>query len=52
MNRNVLSVVIGALAAIVRAVSYRLSQERQKGNGIEINVGKGGISIEKKQMSV
>ena len=52
MNRNGLSVVIGALAAIVRAVSYRLSQERQKGNGIEINVGKGGISIEKKQMSV
>jgi len=29
-------------------VSYRLYHERQKGNGIEINVGKGGISIEKK----
>jgi hypothetical protein len=29
-------------------VSYWLSQERQKANGIEINVGKGGISIEKK----
>jgi len=52
VNRNGLSVVIGALASIARAVSYRLSQEGQKGNAIEINVGKGGISIEKKQMSV
>lgn len=48
MNRNGLYGVIGALAAIARAVSYRLSQERQKANGVEINVGKGRISIEKK----
>ena len=48
MNRNGLYVVIGALAAIARAVSYQRHQERQKANGIEINVGKGGISIEKK----
>ena len=52
MNRNGLYGVIGALAAIARAVSYRLSQARQKANGIEINVGKGGVSAEKKQMSV
>ena len=27
---------------------YQLYQERQKSSGVEINIGKGGISIEKK----
>ena len=48
INRNVLYIVIGALAVVVGVVSYQLYQERQKSSGIEINVGKGGISIEKK----
>ena len=48
MNRNVLYIVIGALAVVVGVVGYQLYQERQKPNGIEINIGKGGISIEKK----
>jgi predicted negative regulator of RcsB-dependent stress response len=48
MNRNVLYIVIGALAVVVGVVGYQLYQERQKSNGIEINSGKGGISIEKK----
>jgi hypothetical protein len=48
MNRNVLYIVIGALAVIAGVVSYQLDRERQKSSGIEINVGKGGISIEKK----
>jgi predicted negative regulator of RcsB-dependent stress response len=48
MNRNVLYIVIGALAVVAGVVGYQLYQERQKSSGIEINVGKGGISIEKK----
>ena len=48
MNRNVLYLVIGALAVVTAVVGYQLYQERQKTTGIEINVGKGGISIEKK----
>ena len=48
MNRNVLYIVIGALAVVVGVVGYQLYQERQKSNGVEINIGKGGISIEKK----
>ncbi len=48
MNRNVLYIVIGALAVVIGVVGYQLYQERQKSGGIEINVGKGGISIEKK----
>ena len=44
MNRNVLYIVIGAMAVVVAVVGYQLYQERQKSSGIEVNVGKGGIS--------
>ncbi len=48
MNRNVLYLVIGVLAIITAVIGYQLYQERQKTTGIEISVGKAGISIEKK----
>ena len=48
MNRNVLYLVIGVLAIITAVIGYQLYQERQKTTGVEINVGKSGISIEKK----
>jgi hypothetical protein len=48
MNRNILYVVIGVLAVATAIFGYQLYQERQKTTGIEINVGKSGISIEKK----
>lgn len=48
LKRNVLYLVIGVLAVAVVVFGYQLYQERQKTTGIEINVGKGGISIEKK----
>jgi len=48
MNRNVLYLVIGALAIVTVVIGYQLYQERQKTTGIEIDVGKNGISIEKK----
>ena len=48
MNRNVLYLVIGALAIVTVVIGYQLNQERQKTTGIEIDVGKTGISIEKK----
>jgi hypothetical protein len=48
MNRNVLYLIIGALVAVAAVLGYQLYQERQKTTGIEINIGKGGISIEKK----
>lgn len=44
-----LYIAIIALAVVAGVVSYQLYQERQKTTGIEINVGKGGISIEKKE---
>jgi hypothetical protein len=48
MNRNVLYLVIGALVVVTAVVGYQLYQERQKTTGIEVNVDKTGISIEKK----
>lgn len=48
MNRNVLYLVTAVLAVASVVFAYQLYQERQKTTGIEINVGKSGISIEKK----
>lgn len=48
MNRNTLYLVIAALAIAAGIFAYQFYQERQKTAGIGINVGKSGISIEKK----
>jgi predicted negative regulator of RcsB-dependent stress response len=48
MNRNILYLIIGALVVVVAVIGYQLYQDRQKTTGIQINVGKSGISIEKK----
>ena len=48
MNHNVLYLIIGALVVAIMVLSYQFYQERQKTTGIEIDVGKSGISIEKK----
>ena len=48
MNRNRLYFVIGALVVATLVLSYYFYQERQKTSSIEINVGKGGISVETK----
>jgi hypothetical protein len=48
MNRNILYLIICALAVAGVILGYQLYQERQKTTSIEINVGKNGISIEKK----
>jgi predicted negative regulator of RcsB-dependent stress response len=48
MKRNALYLVIGGLAVVAVVFGYQLYQERQKTTGIEISVGKSGISVEKK----
>ena len=48
MNRNILYLIIGALVIVVAVVGYQLYQDRQKTTGIQINLGKSGISIENK----
>ena len=48
MNRSLLYLAIGALIVATVVFGYLFYQERQKTSGIDINVGKSGISIEKK----
>jgi ABC-type transporter Mla subunit MlaD len=49
MNRNnVLFVIIGALAVIVAVLGYQNYQERKQPDGMQITVGRDGISIDKK----
>lgn len=49
MNRtNILYVVIGALVIVVAVMGYQLYQERKKPEGVHIDVGPNGLSIEKK----
>ncbi|MGE0736379.1 MAG: hypothetical protein AB7G15_16770 [Alphaproteobacteria bacterium] len=47
MNRNVLYIVIGVVAIVAIFVIYQVYQDRQK-TGVDISIGKSGISIEKK----
>jgi len=47
MNRNVLYMVIGALAVCAAGLAYYLYQDQQKGPGLEINIDKRGIDIKK-----
>ena len=47
MNRNnVLYLIIGALVIVVAALSYELYQDHHQPEGLHINVGPGGLSIQ------
>lgn len=46
MNRNVLYMIIGALIVVVGGFSYYAYQEEKKPDGVEIQVGKNGLSIQ------
>lgn len=48
MNRNVLYLVIGALAVAAVVTGYLLYQEQQKISSIELNLDKNGVSVETK----
>ena len=45
---NILYLVVGALAVIAAVLGYQLYQDRKKPEGVNINLGPGGISIQKK----
>jgi len=48
MNQKALYLIIGLLIAGGIALGLQLYNERQKASHVEIDVGKNGISIEKK----
>jgi hypothetical protein len=49
VNRtNLLFLIIGALVIVVAVLGYELYQDRKQPEGMQINVGPNGLSIEKK----
>lgn len=46
-NRNVLYLLVGGLIVIAAIVGYQTYQSQQA-PGIDINIGKGGLSIQSK----
>ena len=47
-NRNLVFLVIGALLAVLGFLSYKVYEDNRKPQGVQINIGPGGLSVEKK----
>lgn len=47
-NRNILYLVVAALVLAVGVLSYNLYQASREPQGVQINIGPSGVSIEKK----
>jgi hypothetical protein len=48
MNRNALYALIGVLVIAAAVLGYQLYQEQHKTSGIEITIGKTGVSVDQK----
>ena len=47
-RNNILYLIVGALVIVVAVMGYQLYQDRHPPEGLHINVGPGGLSIEGK----
>ena len=47
-RNNLFYLVIGALVVVVAVMGYQLYQDRHQPDGLNINVGPGGLSIQNK----
>jgi predicted negative regulator of RcsB-dependent stress response len=45
---NILFLVVGALVIVVAVLGYQLYQDRKQPEGVHIDLGPNGMSIEKK----
>ena len=45
---NIIYLVVGALVIVVAVMGYQLYQDRKKPEGVRIDVGPNGLTIEKK----
>ncbi len=48
MNRNVLYALLGALIVAVAVLGYNLYQEKKEPQGLQINIGPGGVKVQDK----
>jgi predicted negative regulator of RcsB-dependent stress response len=47
-NRNIMYLIIGALIVVVGVLGYNLYQDKKQPEGVQINVGPGGLKIQSK----
>lgn len=47
-NRNVLYAICGALAIAVAVLGYKVYQDNKEPQGLQINVGPGGVKVQSK----
>lgn len=47
-NRNILYLIIGMLVVAVAVLGYNLYQAKKQPEGLQINVGPGGLTIQNK----
>jgi hypothetical protein len=47
-RNNVLYLAVGALAIVAAVLGYQLYQDRHPPEGVHINIGPGGVSIQGK----
>ena len=47
-NRNLMYLIIGALIVAVGVLGYNLYQAKKEPEGVQINVGPGGLKIQSK----
>lgn len=47
-NRSILYVVVGVLIVAVAVLAYNLYQAKKQPEGLQINVGPGGVKIQSK----
>ncbi len=45
---NIIYLIVGALVIVVAVMGYQLYQDRKKPEGVRIDLGPNGVSIEKK----
>ncbi len=47
-RNNIIYLIVGALVVAVAVMGYQLYQDRKKPEGVRIDIGPNGVSIDKK----
>lgn len=48
INRNILILAVALLCVAVGALGYKVYDDNREPKGVQLNIGSGGISVEKK----